>query len=171
MGIREKMNENPGLTTGATVAVVLLAIAFIVYQITGFGGQSYAGGGGKAWFSDDDGKTVFADDAIKRAPFDHDGKQAVKAYCFTNDSGKTHWIGYLERYTPDAKAKLDREDKIPPEKRDSSVMETVGAIGIEVKRPGDPNWVTQKDTLKWSKIISPTPPSGTKAQPIEIFSP
>ena len=34
------------------------------------------------YFSDDDGKTYFQDDASKIAPFDHNGKQAVSAYLF-----------------------------------------------------------------------------------------
>src|SRR5439155_23406719 len=62
-------------------------------------------------FSDDDGKTYFADDVYKAYPFDHNGKQAYRAYVYRAGSG-TPFVGYLGREG-----------------------------GMEVKKPGGAKWV------------------------------
>ena len=36
-GIRETLNKNPAITTGATAAIILIAIGVIIYQIMGGG--------------------------------------------------------------------------------------------------------------------------------------
>ena len=85
MGIRETLNKNPGITTGATAGIILLAVGFIIYQLSGGGTPSVAT---KAYFTIDDGKTWFSDDINKVPPFDKDGKQAVKAYVYECPGGK-----------------------------------------------------------------------------------
>src|SRR5689334_21127700 len=73
-----------------------------------------------AWFSSDDGKTWFKDDQYKVPPFDHQGRPACRAYVFTCDNGKTAFVAYLERFTPEAQRRLQeiRSSKMPPEMSD-----------------------------------------------------
>ena len=109
MGIRQKINENPGITTAVTAGIIAIAIGVIIWQ--GCGGS---GSGGtiavatKAFYTIDDGKTLFVEDINKIPPFPKDGKQAVKANVFSCDDGKTRFVGYLEMYTPQDKAMLEK---------------------------------------------------------------
>jgi hypothetical protein len=41
VGLRETLNQNPAVTTGATIAIIALALAAIVWQLNG-GGMSPA---------------------------------------------------------------------------------------------------------------------------------
>ena len=74
----------------------------------------------QSWYTDDDGKTWYADDKSLSPPIDHNGKTAVRAYVFSCDGGKHEFVGYLERYTPDARQAIEqarskvRAEKIPP---------------------------------------------------------
>jgi hypothetical protein len=52
------------------------------------------------YFTTDDGKSYFADDASNRPPFVHEEKPAVRAHLFSCDGGKTLFVGYLSKYSP-----------------------------------------------------------------------
>ena len=61
------------------------------------------GGGGsivpaQAYYTTDDGKTWFAADASNKAPFQHDGKQALRAHVF-QCADKPPFVGYLSKYS------------------------------------------------------------------------
>lgn len=139
MGIRETLNQNPRLTTGLTIGIIVIVLGLLAWQI--WGGSVTPGGSdgptNKRWFSDDDGKTWFADDFKKVGPIQHNGKEAVEAVVYKCD-GKT-FCNHLIRYTPEGKKKMEAtlNGKGPA---DPSV---VGAIDtdIEVKSPGDKEWV------------------------------
>ncbi len=83
----------------------------------------------QAYYSVDDGQTFFADDINLVPPFEKDGKMAVRAHVFTCDGGKTPFVAYLERYTPEAKGKIEAMK----EGADPAGMEEVWMTGIEVK--------------------------------------
>ena len=146
MGIRETLNENPRFTTGITIGIIVLVLGFIGWQIWGGLGSSTADGGSsggtKAYFSDDDGKNYFADDATKVPPFDHGGKQAVRAHVIKCD-GKT-FVNHLERYTPDGKKKMEAMGGKPPV-GDPTAVEQIRSNGMEFKRPGDKDWIRGND--------------------------
>ena len=142
MGIRETLNENPRLTTGVTIGIIVLILGLIIYQIVGGGsGSSVPQTSNKAYFSDDDGKNYFADDATKIPPFDHNGKEAVRAHVYKCD-GKT-FVNHLERFKPDAKAKLEQMSK--PGSGDPTMGEALMTQGRQAKRPGDKDWVRSND--------------------------
>jgi hypothetical protein len=107
MGIREKVNEKPGIAV-AVVAIIALLAVFLVYRT--FSGPAVpkadpaAQAAAPAYFTTDDGQTTFTDSSTSVAPFDHDGKQAVKAYMF-NVNGK-QVVGYLEKYSAGAGSPL-----------------------------------------------------------------
>lgn len=107
MDIRAFVNKRRILV--APVAVV----AVVVVAATAWSGRrtSLSGPITRGFFSDDDGTTYFADDVYKAFPFDHDGKQAYRAYVFRCGSTGP-FVGYLGR---DA--------------------------GMEVKKPGGMKWV------------------------------
>jgi hypothetical protein len=160
VGIRETLNQNPGITTGATAAIILLALVFIIWQISGGSGPSVAT---EAFYSTDDGKSWFADQADKIPPFDKDGKPAYRVYVYKCKDGK-EFVSHLERYTPEAKKKLEEfRTKGPEAAADPGIMEAIYMGGVEVKDPetGDKNWVKQAQFDAAAKITSPVCPDGT----------
>ena len=103
MGLRETMNQNPRMVTGVTAGIILLALIIVGWQLLSSGSGTNTGatapnakGVANAFFTTDDGKTWFADDAAKFPPFDKDGKPAYSAILFTCDGGKTQFVGYLQ---------------------------------------------------------------------------
>ncbi len=172
MGIRETLNQNPAITTGATAAIILVALGIIVWQLTGS-----SGGGGnattKSFFTIDDGKTWFADDVNKLAPFDKDGKPAYQVFVWTCDGGKNKFVSHLQRYTPEAKKKIEGARGKGPSAMvgDPGMMEMVMMTGVEVKPPltGDKGWVRQTDPNAM-KITMPQCKSG-KAEDLEPVMP
>ena len=171
MGVRETLNRNPALTTGLTVAVIVVAAAFIVYQIAG--NETPHPPTPQIFFSTDDGKTYFADDYQKLPPFDVDGKSAVRAYVYTCDARKTTFVAYLERLTPDAKARVTGEMQRAGGGHNTEGIspETAFAMseGTEVKRPGDTTWV-KRSSPEGQTIQDVKCPAGSTGD-LEVFSP
>jgi hypothetical protein len=155
VGLREKLNENPGFTTAATAVIIVGALIFV--------GMSFMRGGSdsamtnQTWFSVDDGATYFAADRSNLPPFDHEGKQAVRAWLFTCDGGKNIFVGYLERYTPAAKKQLE---EIRSKSGGMMPMEVEARMGVEIKKPGTGTWVLQTDPRS-AAIIDVKCPDGS----------
>ena len=162
MGIREKMNENPAVTTGVTVAVLVVLVAFILYQVFAGGGSGTVPQPTKAWFTTDDGNSYFPDDINKLPPFKKDGKDAYRAYVFQCKDGKK-FVAWVERYTLDGKKRVEQQmaKKEPP-------MLEEGGTWIEVKpaKTGDKGWVKLLDE-KAAAIRSPTCPDGSVPQMVQ----
>src|SRR3954468_1414146 len=97
MSIRDKMNQNKMLGPGVGVALLLIAIGIIAFQTLGRNSNPTAPTG-NAFFSDDNGKTFFRDDATKLTPFSHDGKQAQRVDIFKGGDGK-EFAGLIYRWT------------------------------------------------------------------------
>jgi hypothetical protein len=164
VGIREKLNENPAITTGATIGIIVIALIFIGYQIFS-SGQSY-NIPTSAFFTTDDSSpdaalaNLFEDDIQKLPPFDHNGKQAYRAYVFSCDGGKNKWVGYLERYSKEAqKAITDARASNKPETQ--PMMDMAMMSGVEVKRPGDKVWIKRSEPGKLGAIMNIKCPDGT----------
>jgi hypothetical protein len=159
MGIRETLNRNPAITTGATIAVIVIALIVIFKQI--FGGSGTGKPPTKAFYTTDDGATTFVDEINLYPPIERDGKPAVRAYKFKCADGK-EFISYLERYTPKAKAALEaaaEKRKANPDAVDSGIDYALGEYdmtGREIKRPNDPNakWINAQDP-RWGEVASP----------------
>ena len=169
MGIRETLNQNPGLTTGATAGIIILALGFIIWS--NFSDSEGGSAPSKLYYTDDDGATFFPDDIRKFPPFDHGGKPAVRARVFSCDGGKTKFVGYLERYTPDAKARLEKAGAGKPgSAADVGIMEDVSMNGVEYKKPKDTGaWLKQSDP-KISKVMEVKCPDGTREK-LEVMMP
>src|SRR6187549_127395 len=102
MGLRESMNNHKRATAGVIAVIVLLAVAGLAWQLTA-SSSGASGMAGQLYYTTDDGATTFTAPANLTPPFDHDGKQAVRAIMFSSDGGKTRFVGYLERYSAAAK--------------------------------------------------------------------
>jgi hypothetical protein len=143
VGIRETLNKNPSVTTGATIALLVIALGFIIYQL--LPDRAPNGKQSSAFFSDDDGANYFSDDINQIPPFDHGGKPAVRCYVF--ECGGTKFVGWLQKYTDDMKAKLadpNAANLISPMQRQQ---------GSLMKKPGDPKWVSGGDLANVGKIM------------------
>jgi hypothetical protein len=132
VGIRETLNKNPALTTGAMIGLIVLALGVLVFEM-----KPKSAGAPKTgyFYTDDDGQSWFVDSMTNYPPFDHGGKQAVQAHVFIKD-GQPKCM-YETKYTDDMKSDLaagnpndDNPDK-----------------GTLIKRPGegDDKWVPLLD--------------------------
>ena len=148
MSLRQRLNEKSGLTTTITLAVTVLAVAYLVWQVTA---SDPAIAPRMGFYTDDDGKTFFEAPVETLPPFDHEGKQAVRAFVFTCDEGTTTFIGYMERYTSDVHAKVNAAGSV------QNVPDSVFAAGAEIKRPGDTSWVKRysPEGLKAAQVQCP----------------
>ena len=164
MGVRNFMRRRQSVTAALACLAILLSGAWIWY----YARNMRPSGPGKAFFSIDDGQTVFVDDAIKLAPFDKDGKPAYRAHVF--ECGGERVVGYLSRYTPEALAALEEaksyrgKGEPPPNVRQ---LASIGTTGVEVKRPGDAKWVSQTDAARATKIRVFTCPDGSTPKEAE----
>jgi hypothetical protein len=163
VGIRQTLNENPVITTAVTGVIVLTAVVFIFKQACSLPGGSLerADPTTKFYFTIDDGKSYFADDARKVPPFDYQGKPAVRVLVFRCPDGNEH-VSHLERYAPADKKRL--EDALAKEPtRHIGQLEATAFIGVkEVKKPGVKDWVkmSAKTVEEYSTIQRPKCPDG-----------
>lgn len=136
MGVREALNKNKGVAATVSAVVLCGAVALMIWENTGSGPTRIT----KAYYTVDEGKTWFVDDANKMAPFDHDGQQAYRADLFKDSSGKK-FVGFLERYTDKAKARVAQLRAKPVSEQNPSEIGAIANAGLEVRRPGDTKWV------------------------------
>lgn len=156
MGIREKLNQNAGLSMGVTIALIVIALVVIISQLRP---RKPAGVTSKMWFTTDDGATWFKDDASKAPPWDKDGKQAVQAYVYKCPKGKA-FVTYLRRYTPAALEMFQVDIKAGFAPRMSE--EVVGYQNVEIKKPGDKEWKKMNEPREeLRKVTTFTCPDGT----------
>jgi hypothetical protein len=149
------------------VGVIVMGLGLAAWEVFGgSGGEPQIGTTPtRVYFTDDDGKTVFPDDAAKLPPFDHNGKPAVKANCFTSDGGRTHWVAYLERFTPAGKRAMEEFNRRKPQDQDPIDRTRLMGMAVEVKPPGAPEgeWVSIS-SKKYTGVVTPKPPAGASGQ-------
>lgn len=152
MGIREELNQHKLATIAVVLVIVVAAAGAAIWQVNSK--DRYAPFGGVSLFSTDDGKTWFTDKADQFPPFTHEGKTAYRAYVFTCDGGKTKWVGYLERCTPQGKKEMaELRSKLKGSHDLPSVTPEL-LQNIEIKRPGEATWVRQGDVERAARILS-----------------
>jgi hypothetical protein len=173
MGIRETINQKPQIVTLATVLIIVVALGYIVFQFIGGSGSpsGSASSSGDAFYSTDDGKTYFADDASNMPPFEKNGQKAYRAYVFTCDGGKTKFVSYLERI-PDAamaeinKLKAQRGQNAPPPS--PSMLAMIAQQSVEIKQPGQAKWISKRDPAAQA-ILAVKCPDGQTGSPDPIL--
>ena len=147
MGIREWIDQHRGVTVGLISGIVLVAVGFIVAQVLA-NRKAYPVASPDSYFTVDDGKSFFVASSDNIPPFDHSGQQAVHAYVF-QCNGK-QFVGYMERYTPDARKSILAGKRSPQIER----------FGREMKRPGAGEWIKSGDLVVESKISDVRCPDG-----------
>jgi len=153
MGVREKLAANPRAAVAIAAAIVVFAVG-IVYFESPAGDSGRAGAPRKMFLTIDDGKTFFVGAAEPLPPFQHEGKTAYRAYVFTCDGGKTTWVGYIERYSEQAKALIKEMRKNQAEHGGPPSVPSALLEGIEVSRPGENQWVRQSDAALAHKVTA-----------------
>jgi hypothetical protein len=172
-GIREVMNRHRLATTVAAAAVVLLAAGFIAYQLPE-SPPPHRTVSTQDFYTTDDGQTWFRGPINKAVPFEHEGKEAVRAYVFR--CGGTEFVGYLERLTSTAMKQIQDTDARaaavatrpavkgapPPNVRAdmirSETLFQISMYGRELKRPGETEWVYVRDMQRSTAIQQPKCP-------------
>jgi hypothetical protein len=150
LGIREFMKRRQSVTTILACVMIVGGAVAIYLQVREMSSSS---GPGKAFFTVDDGKSYFVDDARKLAPFDRDGRKAVRAHVF--ECGGKREVGYLSCYAPEALKAMEEAKAVagtgrPPP--NVHVLANIGTMGTLVKRPGEANWVSQADAPRATAI-------------------
>jgi hypothetical protein len=164
MSVREAINGNKAM--GIVAAVVLAAAAIGVSLFYNRQPADALSTGDEAFYTIDDGKTWFVDDANKIPPFEHNGKTAYRCYLFTTDGGKTAFVSHLERFTPEGR-KLAESGGVKA--NPTVVMRRLSTGGgVEIKRPltGDVGWIPQGDPSA-STIMRPQSPDGSPLPNLE----
>ena len=153
MGVREKINSSKPLAFSVAGIALVAAVGIAVWaNSSGLGGRS-----SKGFFSDDDGKTWFADDVDKVPPFDHNGKEAVQAFVY-RAGGNPPFVGYLQTYKPETAKKL-RELLANPQSGEASSEIIAMRANSLVKRPGETAWHPVQST-EGGNVVTIVPPAG-----------
>ncbi len=175
MSIREKLNQHRGFSGGVAVVIVLAAAAIVWNQLTS--GPSYSAVVPNFYTTEDQSAeralaALFKDDTAKLPPFDKDGKPAYRAYVFTTDGGKTRFVGYLERYTPEGKQLLEAvQSGQLAELSTDQINHRLTQSGIEIKKPGDAEWVLQSNSARAARVLAIAPPDGGSLATLESVFP
>ena len=135
MGIRETLNKRPRVAAAMTAGLLGVAAAVFIWANKGVPERVT-----RAYYSDDDGKTFFDDGVDKIYPFDHDGKQAFRAYVYQCGKDKP-FVHYLGRYTDKAKARMAELMNKTNDPEAAGELARLRNTAIEVKRPGEQQWV------------------------------
>lgn len=141
MGLRETLNQNPQYTTIGTIALTVIAIGLIVWQLLPASPPRARPPITQYYYSDDDGQTWFADDMAKIPPFmGPKGKEAVRARVWQCGSGKP-FVAYLEKFDPQVKSSLEMWNRNPRNKGvEHPEMFMFRNQAVQVKKPGTKDW-------------------------------
>jgi hypothetical protein len=157
LGLREKINDKPGLAIGVLVAGVVVAIVVVVLTTR----KATVVAPARAFYTTDEGATLFEDALDKAVPFDHDGAQAVLARVFSCDEGKTKFVGYLER--------MPEKVKKPPGERDTG--RDIRVTGSVIRPPNSPKakWVPKALPEGMAITAAVKCPDGSDRPVVEVF--
>jgi hypothetical protein len=163
MGVRERLNDNPRVAVGVAAAILVVTCTVVALQ---FSGASTGEPSASAFFTTDDGQTWFVDDATKLAPFQRDGKEAVRAYVF--ECNGTPFVNHLERFTPDGRKAAEAAIGAKGSEQATPVAGQLRLSGAEIKKPGAKQWTPLSDMSKAGPILRPKCPNGTdEPKPLE----
>jgi hypothetical protein len=156
VGVREALNRNPKLACGIAAGALLATLIYLLLTREREDTAAVPAGQARAFFTTDDGKTWFTDEVRKVPPFSKDGKEAVRVYVYKCPDGK-QFAAWLERYTPPSKKQLEamqaRAENAPPD------LVPFGAPEVEIKPPGQSNWIKSSDP-RAAAIMTPKCPAG-----------
>jgi hypothetical protein len=168
MGTREILNNRKSLVTVVCGLITVVALGSIIAR--NVGGSEEAIANERAYFTSDDGETYWAENTDRVPPFTHESKVAVRAMVY--QCGGNKFVAYLMRYTADGKQAVEQTiaQRSAP-KPDGSIQRTASAVarsGVELKRPGEANWVIGT-SIEGSKIRAVQCPHDQKHVPEMVY--
>jgi hypothetical protein len=168
-GVREALDKHKTAAVASAV-VALLAMAVFAWRSTSLPAGAAAAEAAQSFYSTDDGATFFPAAADLIPPVQVNGKTACRAIVFTCDGGKTKFVGYLERYSPAAKAQLEAA-RDAMKRGDKNAAPAGPAAGdVEVKKPGGGNrWVSRRGPAA-ADDLKVTPPPGSSGGAPEMVT-
>ena len=158
MGIRETLNKKPAFAAGAASLLVIAAVAVLLWANRGVPDRLT-----EVYYSDDEGKTWFADSVDRVYPFDRNGKQAHRAYVYQCGDNPP-FVSYLARLTDSARAKITELQAKPNDPEAAGQIAKLRGTSIEVKRPADAKWVPLFSPAGEAIARHPTCPDGARAR-------
>lgn len=154
MGIRESLNQNPKLVTPLTIAVIGVAVGYILLQF--FASPPPAEEATQGYFTVDEGKTVFVDQLSEIPPYHSPHGIAYRALVYSCDKGKTRFVAYLLRYRREGDPVTGQLIGSAP-----SYLEAQ-----QIKRTGTDDWINMEDFDTAQKILNVICPDGQPATPV-----
>lgn len=160
MNIRETLGRQTAAVKGTVIGVLALLVGIAAWASMSSGRPRSAS---SAFYTTDDGQSTFIDDFFKPYPFEHDGRQAFRAYVYQTDKGD-RFVGYIERYSDEGVKQLTAllaHDGVSDQTR--SAIDQIRMQYAEVKKANDPkaHWVPAA-SRQAQDVESPVPP-GTSA--------
>ena len=166
MGIRQKLQENAKLGISLGAILLVIAIGFIGFQLHGGSGH-IVHAPAQGFYTDDNGKTFFKDDANKIVPFDHNGKQAYRCDVFEGPDGK-QFVGLIYRHNSSGRLEMQDyiERKLYENDIDALIRQGIESRGSDVKRAGadDRAWSRNDDQKTEHLRATMKTPSGEPAR-------
>jgi hypothetical protein len=156
MSVIESIRNRKGLSTWLAAGMIVLAGLIMIWNTR----SNIPSDATKAFYTVDDGDTYFIDDLNKAYPFDHDGKQAYRAYVFKSKSSGKKFVAFIERMNDIGRARMEELLTQPREKAKTQIAHLL-ANCTEVKRPHGTEWAAV-NTPAYGMIMNPTGPDGSK---------
>ena len=164
MGLRDTLNEKPGVTTAITATIVVLAMAYIVYNLLPRSRPPVVGPT-SAFFTDDAGATYAPRSSSALYEVDANGEPtAVRVHVFRWPDTKEVFVGFMERVTKERAAEVRRiADGSDPV---SLLMADLDPTGHLVAKPGKAQWFELAS--RQGAAVSDTPSRDGKYA-VEVF--
>lgn len=156
MGIRDEINRRPYLAAGIGVAVIGVSLVVSLLRWGRGGRPAEPQVQTKAFYTVDDGATLFEDAVNRVPPFDYERKVAIRAYVFSCDGGRHQWVQYVEKFNDRAKRQMEGTEPIDTGPGPMA--------GILVKKPSTTKWIGRDDPHA-QEIMNPKCPDGMGSGP------
>lgn len=134
MGLREKINENPGVVTAITIGLVVVLLLFMAWNF--FGGDNVPEPG-EYWYLTPDGQWT-AGPETDFVEFGPNGEPPVRVHVFATADGQ-EMVGWYERMHPEAIAQMKQMANAGAPGGVSSVQ--IRTNGRQVRKPESEDWV------------------------------
>jgi hypothetical protein len=166
MGLRDQLNERPVISTVVALALVGLALWLVMRYRWGEQAErdalaaAIASGAGTSYFTIDDGASYFEDLGTNLPPYEKNGETAYGAAVYRCGDGEP-FVAYMTRYSPEYREMLLlAHSGRAMNGGQATMMMRLESTGIEVKRPGQAEWV-----IKPPAFLGPR--SGPGARPAD----
>ena len=158
MDVREMLRKK--VTVMVVIPLAVIAVAAAIWQSTS-GSRSYMQVG-KSFYTDDDGVSYFIDASDKIMPFQHNGREAVRAAVYAGADGKP-FVAYLMRYTAMAR----REYQAAQARGETHLTVSVSPMMEAKPARSTATWVPDTDP----RFQTITNPAADTKEPLKAVSP